>query len=158
MDSPTPTLLTQQFAWVYSQRTRELSKYRDTRRYIAALDCAHIARAQAGAVGQLLLRYLSVMTCPTQIPRHDLLEIHGAMGTRIGMIVLGTIVPIRARSCYSHMETRLRGLFVRCREDGLIWWRAAGVFRDQYLSFAGSLASWLSTVVGCFDLRQQING
>ncbi|BAR58853.1 hypothetical protein NK6_5696 [Bradyrhizobium diazoefficiens] len=35
------------------------------------------------------------MAYPTQIDRHDLLEIHGDEGTCIGTIVPGMIVPIR---------------------------------------------------------------
>jgi hypothetical protein len=37
------------------------------------------------------------MTQPTQIDRHDLLEIHGNDGADIGIIVPGMIVPIRPR-------------------------------------------------------------
>ncbi len=40
------------------------------------------------------------MTYPTQVDRHDLLEIHDVSGTEIGRIVPGTIVPIRFRTCY----------------------------------------------------------
>jgi hypothetical protein len=35
------------------------------------------------------------MTQPTQIDRHDLLEIHGNDGDDIGTIVPGTVLPIR---------------------------------------------------------------
>jgi len=37
------------------------------------------------------------MTQPTQIDRHDLLEIHGDDGAEAGTIVPGTIIPIRPR-------------------------------------------------------------
>jgi hypothetical protein len=37
------------------------------------------------------------MTQPTQIDRHDLLEIHGDDGADAGTIVPGTIIPIRLR-------------------------------------------------------------
>jgi hypothetical protein len=36
------------------------------------------------------------MTYPTQVDRHDLLEIHGDHADDRGTIVLGTIVPIRS--------------------------------------------------------------
>jgi hypothetical protein len=43
------------------------------------------------------LRHSFRMTQPTQIDRHDLLEIHGDDGADIGIIVPGTILPIRPR-------------------------------------------------------------
>lgn len=69
--------------------------------YVAALDAADITHTQARAVCEFFLRQLLFMTYPTQIPRHDLFEIHEQRGTSIGTIILGTIVPIRVRSCYS---------------------------------------------------------
>jgi hypothetical protein len=44
---------------------------------------------------QLFLRQILVMTRPTQVHRHDLLEVHGSDGACIGMIVPGTIIPNR---------------------------------------------------------------
>jgi hypothetical protein len=41
------------------------------------------------------------MADPTQIDRHDILKVHGAMGTGIGTIIPGTIVLIRVLMCYS---------------------------------------------------------
>ena len=58
----------------------KLPEHGDARRHIAALDRADIARAQAGALGQLLLRHVLIVALPTQVHRHDLLEIHGMMG------------------------------------------------------------------------------
>jgi hypothetical protein len=43
------------------------------------------------------LRHPFRMTQPTQIDRHDLLEIHGDDGADAGTIVPGTIIPIRSR-------------------------------------------------------------
>jgi hypothetical protein len=48
------------------------------------------------------------MTQPTQIDRHDLLEIHGDDGADIGTIVPGMIVPIRTCLCYSSTLRRPR--------------------------------------------------
>jgi hypothetical protein len=45
------------------------------------------------------LRQLPAMTRPTQVHRHDLLEVHGESETAIGTIVPGTIVPIRTWPC-----------------------------------------------------------
>ncbi|MBP1295717.1 hypothetical protein M2192_000320 [Bradyrhizobium elkanii USDA 61] len=50
------------------------------------------------------------MAYPTQIGRHDLLEIHGDMGARAGTIVLGTIIPIRQQVCYSFVGCALSHL------------------------------------------------
>lgn len=47
-------------------------------RNVGALDLADVARADAGSVGEFLLRQFLVMTHPTQVHRHDLLEVHGA--------------------------------------------------------------------------------
>ena len=53
------------------------------------------------------------MAFPTQVYSHDLFEIHGGMGTRTGMIVLGTIVPIRHLTCYHLLQRNERGRFGR---------------------------------------------
>ena len=91
----------QQLAGLDLKRIGDLTKDRDTGGHIAALDGADISHTQARPVGEFFLRQLFVMTCATQIPRHDLLEIHGERGTSIGTIILGMIVPIRVRACYS---------------------------------------------------------
>jgi hypothetical protein len=85
----------QKLSRVDPQRVCYLSKHCNARRNFAALDRANIARAQSGALGQLLLRQILIVAFPTQVSRHDLLKIHGMMGALTGMIVPGTIVPIR---------------------------------------------------------------
>jgi hypothetical protein len=68
------------------------------------------------------------MTQPTQIDRHDLLEIHGNDGADIGIIVPGTIIPIRPgvmlfipgleRLCTVKLSNVMRH---KHRGAGLIW-------------------------------------
>lgn len=84
-----------QIGRVDAKSRSDLPQYRHAGRHIGALDRADIAQAQPGPVRQFFLRHLLVMAYPTQIDRHDLLEVHDGMGTSVGTIVLGTIVPIR---------------------------------------------------------------
>ena len=80
----------------------------------------HVQRA----VGEFFLRQLLIMTCSTQIPRHDLLEIHGMRGTSIGTIILGMIVPIRLVSCYSRVcRARVLMFSARRRKDRFHAWK-----------------------------------
>ena len=65
---------------------------------VRTFDCADIAGAQPGAFGQFLLRHFFGMTQPTQIDRHDLLVIHDEMGTDLGTIIPGTILPNRTQT------------------------------------------------------------
>jgi DNA-binding XRE family transcriptional regulator len=81
------------------KRLRDLPEHRHARRDVGAFDPSDISGAQPGSLGQFLLRHSFRMTQPTQIDRHDLLEIHGDDGADIGTIVPGTIVPIRTWWC-----------------------------------------------------------
>jgi hypothetical protein len=80
------------------QRFGYLTQHRDAGRHVGAFDRANVPGAQPGPFGQLLLRHSFRMTQPTQIDRHDLLEIHGDDGADIGIIVPGMIIPIRPRA------------------------------------------------------------
>lgn len=62
--------------------------------HLRTLDLADVTRAQARSVREFFLRQLPAMTRPTQVHRHDLLQVHGVSETAIGTIVPGTIVPI----------------------------------------------------------------
>ena len=86
-----------QLGRLHLQRFGYLTQHRDARRHVGALDRANVPGAQPGPFGQFFLRHSFRMTQPTQIDRHDLLEIHGDDGADIGIIVPGTIVPIRPR-------------------------------------------------------------
>lgn len=91
----------QQIAGLDFERIGDLAENCHASRYVAAFDRPDITHTQARPIGEFFLRQLFIMTCPTQISRHDLLEIHDERGTSIGTIILGTIIPIRRRSCYS---------------------------------------------------------
>src|SRR6185437_4877633 len=90
-----------QFSRFHLERLRDPAEHGDARRDVGALDPTDVPGAQPGPLGQFLLRHLFRMTQPTQIDRHDLLEIHGDDGADIGIIVPGTIIPIRTCPCYS---------------------------------------------------------
>ena len=57
----------EQIARLNPKRFRNLSEHGDARRHVAALDRADIARAQAGALGQLLLRHALFVAFSTQV-------------------------------------------------------------------------------------------
>lgn len=84
-------------AWIYVKRDRQLAEHSNAGRYLGTLDLPDVTRTDAGAMRQLLLRQLLVMTRLTQVYGHDLLEVHDMDGTCLGIIVPGTIVPIFAR-------------------------------------------------------------
>jgi len=84
-----------QFLGLDPKRVRDLPQHRDTGGDFRAFNGADVARAHVGPVGQRFLRHFLHMTQPTQIDRHDLLEIHGEDGDVIGNIVPGTIIPNR---------------------------------------------------------------
>lgn len=86
-----------QLGSLHIKRFGHLAQDGDARRHVGALDRPDIPGAQPGPLGQLLLRHPFRMTQPTQIDRHDLLEIHGDDGADAGTIVPGTIIPIRPR-------------------------------------------------------------
>lgn len=88
-----------QLAWVHIQRSCDPPKNTDAGRDPSALDRSDVTHAQSRAGGQFLLRHVLVMAQTTHVGRHDLLEIHGGLGTRKGTIVLGMIVPIRYDWC-----------------------------------------------------------
>lgn len=90
-----------QFGRVNLKRLRDPAEHGHTRRDVGAFDPSEVPGAQPGPFGQLLLRHPFRMTQPTQIDRHDLLEIHGDDGADIGTIVPGMIVPIRTWQYYS---------------------------------------------------------
>lgn len=87
--------LRQEFSWIDSQCFGNLAKDRERCRHLCTLNGTDMARTQACAMGQFFLRQFLAMADTTQIPRHDLVEIHDISGNRIGTIVLGTIVPIQ---------------------------------------------------------------
>lgn len=100
LPSPKVVRSLHQLTGLDSKGIGNLAKHGDTGRHVTALDGADVAHAEASAMGQFLLRQLLVMARLTQISRHNLLEIHDKMGTSIGTIVLGMIVPIRVAVCY----------------------------------------------------------
>lgn len=91
----------QELGRIDGQRVGDLTQHRDAGRHVGPFDRPDIAGAQSGAGGQLFLRNFLVMTYTTQIDRHGLFEIHDLRGTCIGMIVPGTIIPIRSEMWYS---------------------------------------------------------
>jgi hypothetical protein len=84
-----------QFAWVDSQSSSELSQDSNTRRNRSAFYRAEVTGAQSRSISQLLLRELSRMASTPHIYRHGLLEVHGQMASMAGTIFPGTIVPIQ---------------------------------------------------------------
>lgn len=73
----------------------QLTQHAHTCRDPSALYRAHVAHAEFCAGCQLLLRQILIMAQTTHIDRHDLFEVHGEIGIRMGTFVLGTIIPIR---------------------------------------------------------------
>jgi hypothetical protein len=69
-----------QFVRFHLKRVGDPAKYRHACGNIGALDTPDVPGAQPGPLRQFLLRHLFRMTQPTQIDRHDLLEIHGDDG------------------------------------------------------------------------------
>src|SRR6185437_16664985 len=84
-----------QSARLHLKRLRDPAEHRDAGRNVGAFDPSDVPGTQPGPFGQFLLRHPFRMTQPTQIDRHDLLEIHGDDGADMGTIVPGMIVPIR---------------------------------------------------------------
>lgn len=65
------------------QSIRQAAQHGDGRCMHPALDQAHIFRAHAGAIRQLLLAQLLFVAEPPNVARHDLLEIHKGARNRI---------------------------------------------------------------------------
>ncbi len=87
-----------QFRRLDSERIGELSEHGDACGNVGSLDCTDVACAEPRPFGQIFLRQFPILAGSTQIRRHDLFEIHGERGAEIGMIIPGTIVPIRRAS------------------------------------------------------------
>lgn len=72
--------LANKIARIGVERLCQAAQHGHAGRDIGALNLADVARADAGSIGQLLLRHCPVMAQPTQVRGHDLLEVHGANG------------------------------------------------------------------------------
>jgi hypothetical protein len=70
-----------QFRGLDLKRIRDPPEHGDCHGRLRSLNLADITRAQPNPIGQVLLRPSPVMTKPTDIDSHDLLEVgHGASG------------------------------------------------------------------------------
>ena len=86
---------TDQVTWINAEGGCQLAQHRDAGRPVGGFEFSDVASTKAGSMRQLFLRQLLVMTHPTQLYGHDLLEVHGSDGAYSGFIVPGTIVPSR---------------------------------------------------------------
>ena len=64
-----------QFRGLDLKRIRDPPEYGDCHGRLRSLNLADITRAQPNPIGQVLLRPSTVMTKPTDIDSHDLLEV-----------------------------------------------------------------------------------
>lgn len=84
-------------ARLYFQRDREFAEKRNAGRDTRALDRPEIARADSEDVRHLFLSLAAFVPNPAKIGRKNILQIHERCDRRKGIIVLGTIIPIRYR-------------------------------------------------------------
>lgn len=122
-----------QVARVNLQRDREFSEQRNAGRDTRALNRPEIARADSEDVRHLFLSLAMLVPNPAQICGKNILQIHAPIDRRKGMIVLGTIVPIR----YVAMRN---GMFLR-ESKMPVMNRAPGSIAANRHTFRGDLES-----------------